>query len=128
MLLLEEEILKHLVADVKICDVYEAGINFVKAEKPEMVDRLTKTFGFVMGIEFRESSLVLGPKTQTKTKAGMVFNINVGLSNLSNPEATDKVGKIYALFIGDTVLVNEVCTTTTTTATFTLFHRKIITI
>lgn len=108
MLQLEEEILKALVADVKICDVYEAGIKFVKNEKPKMLDHLTKNFGFAMGIEFKESSLLIGPKTKAKARKGMVFNVNVGLSNLSNPEASDKEGKVYALFIGDTVMVNEV--------------------
>ena len=33
----------------------------------------------------------------------MTFNINVGFGDLSND------GKKYALFLGDTVLVNEVC-------------------
>lgn len=92
-----------------------------------------------MGIEFRESSIVIGPKTSVVAKKGMVFNINIGLANLTNTAATEKEGKVviyhlinitflnwehkficnflfncatiifqtYALFIGDTVLVNE---------------------
>ncbi|XP_066591471.1 FACT complex subunit spt16 isoform X2 [Prorops nasuta] len=107
LLALEEEIIKNLVAGSKISAVYEAGIKFVKNEKPDMMDHLTKNFGFAMGIEFRESSLLLGPKTHAIVKKGMVFNVNVGLANLSNSEATDKEGKTYALFIGDTVIVNE---------------------
>ncbi|XP_018348110.1 PREDICTED: FACT complex subunit spt16 isoform X3 [Trachymyrmex septentrionalis] len=107
LLQLEEEILKKLVAGTKISEVYEAGIKFVKDEKPEMLNHLTKNFGFAMGIEFKESSLLLGPKIHAIAKKGMVFNVNVGLSNLTNPDATDKEGKTYALFIGDTVIVNE---------------------
>ncbi|XP_047357089.1 FACT complex subunit spt16 isoform X1 [Vespa velutina] len=107
LLQLEEEILKKLVAGTKLSDVYETGVKFVKDEKPDMLDHLTKNFGFAMGIEFRESSLLLGPKTHALAKKGMVFNINVGLGNLSNLDATEKEGKIYALFIGDTVMVNE---------------------
>ena len=38
----------------------------------------------------------------------MVFCINIGFANLSNPQAEDAAGKVYALFIGDTVLVNNV--------------------
>jgi hypothetical protein len=38
----------------------------------------------------------------------MVFNINVGFSDLENKESKDSAGKKYALFIGDTALVNEV--------------------
>ncbi|XP_015604416.1 FACT complex subunit spt16 isoform X2 [Cephus cinctus] len=107
LLQLEEEILKKLVAGTKISEIYDTGIKFVKNEKPNMLDHLTRNFGFAMGIEFRESSLLIGPKTHAVVKKGMVFNVNVGLSNLNNPEATDKEGKNYALFIGDTVIVNE---------------------
>ncbi|XP_045514444.1 FACT complex subunit spt16 isoform X1 [Pieris brassicae] len=104
---LEEEVMKHLVAGAKLSSVYEAGLALAKKEKPDLVDNLTKTFGFAMGIEFRESSIVIGPKTSIVAKKGMVFNINIGLANLSNKSASDKEGKTYALFIGDTVLVNE---------------------
>lgn len=47
-----------------------------------------------MGIEFRESSIVIGPKTSQVARKGMVFNINIGLANLSNKAATDKEGKV----------------------------------
>lgn len=107
LLNLEEEILKLLVPGKKLSDVYEAGLSFAKKEKPGLVDALTKMFGFGTGIEFRESSIIIGPKCSAVVKKGMVFNVYVGLSPLTNKEATDKEGKTYALFIGDTVLVNE---------------------
>lgn len=103
----EEELLKKLQAGVKLCDVYDCGLSFVKKEKPNLADNLTKNFGFAMGIEFKESSLIIGPKTTVAAKKGMVFNLNVGLSNLTNKDASDKEGQTYALFIGDTVVVNE---------------------
>lgn len=40
--------------------------------------------------------------------AGMVFNINVGFSGLENSAGKDSQSKKYALFVGDTVCVNEV--------------------
>lgn len=107
LLNLEEQILKMLLPGKKLCDVYEAGVSFAKKEKSGIVDNLTKTFGFAMGIEFRESSLIIGPKCNASIKKGMVFNVYVGLSNLTNKDAADKEGKVYALFIGDTVVVNE---------------------
>ncbi|KAK7862745.1 hypothetical protein R5R35_002513 [Gryllus longicercus] len=103
----EEELLKTLVAGAKLSDVYESGLSYVKKEKSNLIDNLTKNFGFAMGIEFRESSLVIGPKSAAIAKKGMVFNLNVGLSGLTNKDAQEKEGKTYALFIGDTVLVNE---------------------
>ena len=39
---------------------------------------------------------------------GMLFNVSVGFSDLVNKSPSDKRGKTYALFIGDTVSVNEV--------------------
>lgn len=108
LLELEEELLKNLKAGTKVSDVYESGVEFVKNKKPQFVDNLTKNFGFGTGIEFRESSLLIAPKTTAVLKKGMVFNLAVGFSNLTNKDATDKEGKIYALFIGDTVMVNEV--------------------
>lgn len=66
-------------------------------------------FRFVIGIEFRETSLMIAPKTTATVKNGQVFNLCVGLSGLTNKEGADKESKIYALYVGDTVLVNEVC-------------------
>lgn len=61
-----------------------------------------------MGIEFRENSLTITPKNTAIIKKGQVFNLCVGLSGLTNKEGSDKESKLYALFVGDTVLVNEV--------------------
>ncbi|KAF4519024.1 hypothetical protein B566_EDAN009787 [Ephemera danica] len=104
---LEEHLLTKLQAGVKLSELYESGVEFVQKSKPNLLDNFTKNWGFGMGIEFRESSLVIGPKTNVTAKKGMVFNLNVGISNLQNPDATEKEGKTYALFVGDTVMVNE---------------------
>lgn len=107
LLQLQEELLKKLQPGTKLSEVYETGIDYVKKGKPNLVDSLTKNFGFAMGIEFKDSTLMIGPKTTALLKKGMVFNLNIGLSNLPNKDASDKEGKTYALFIGDTVMVNE---------------------
>lgn len=83
----------------------------VKSDKPHLVSGLTKNFGFAMGIEFREAALSIAKDSQVKAKKGMVFNINIGFSGLTNKSAGDAKGKNIALFIGDTVLVGEVRTT-----------------
>jgi len=61
-----------------------------------------------MGIEFREGSLLISSKSDVTAQKGMIFNISVGFSDLDNPEAKTSEGKKYALYLGDTVLVNEV--------------------
>lgn len=104
---LEEELLKNLIPGNKLHEVYESGLEYAKKEKPELVDRLVKTFGFAIGIEFREGALIIGPKCTATAKKNMVFNLCVGLAGLTNKDASDKEGKTYALFIGDTVVVNE---------------------
>lgn len=37
----------------------------------------------------------------------MVFNISLGFVNLKNKNAKEEANKVYALFLGETVLVNE---------------------
>ncbi|XP_018564302.1 FACT complex subunit spt16 [Anoplophora glabripennis] len=104
---LEDEVMKKLQSGVKLSEVFEAGCEYIKKEKAALYSHITKNFGFATGIEFRESSLMIGPKTTVVAKKGMVFNLNMGFSNLQNKEASDREGKIYALFIGDTVMVND---------------------
>jgi nucleosome binding factor SPN SPT16 subunit len=38
---------------------------------------------------------------------GMIFQVSIGFSDLINPEAKEDEAKKYALFIGDTILVNK---------------------
>ena len=104
---LEELLFSELKDGAKMCDVYESVVSRTKKERPELVEKLTKTFGFVMGIEFREPSLSIAPNCQAVVKKGMVFNVNIGLSGLVNKEAEDSKGKNLSLFIGDTIVVNE---------------------
>lgn len=123
----------------KLSEVYEGIVSFVKKQRSDLESKMTKSLGFAMGIEFREGSLLISAKTTAKAKKGeklvlqwlvsvsfshvgkrdfirynlikhyfinvigMTFNINVGFGDLVND------GKKYALFLGDTVLVNEVC-------------------
>uniref|UniRef100_A0A671L926 FACT complex subunit n=1 Tax=Sinocyclocheilus anshuiensis TaxID=1608454 RepID=A0A671L926_9TELE len=92
---------------VKLCDAYNTVLEFVKKEKPDLVSKLTKNLGFAMGIEFREGSLVLNAKNQFKLKRGMVFSISLGLADMINKEGKKDEQKKYALFIGDTIQINE---------------------
>ncbi|XP_071785317.1 FACT complex subunit SPT16-like [Asterias amurensis] len=107
LLSVEEKVISHLKHGTKLCDAYNAAVSMVKKDKPNLLSHMTKNAGFLMGIEFREGSMLLNSKTECKAKKGMVFNVNVGFSNLENKDAKDNPGKKYALFIGDTVLVNE---------------------
>ncbi|CAB3385354.1 Hypothetical predicted protein [Cloeon dipterum] len=104
---LQEEVLKHLVHGAKLSEVYEAGVKFIKEKKPQMLDKFTKNFGFAMGLEFRDSALIIGPKSTGYAKKNMIFNVNMGIQDISNPKGADKTDKTHAIFVGDTVVVNE---------------------
>jgi len=116
LLEVEDEILKKLQHNTKLSEVYDVAYKHVKSNKPELVDKMTKNMGFAMGIEFREGALLITGKCQVSAKKGMVFNINVGFSDLDNKESKEKEGKKYALFIGDTVMVNDGATATVMTS------------
>ncbi|XP_041454222.1 FACT complex subunit SPT16-like [Lytechinus variegatus] len=107
LLEVEEAVLQELKPGVKACDVYNAAVNLVKEKDSKLVGNLTKNAGFLTGIEFREGTMVLNAKTEETVKKGMIFSINVGFSNLENSAGKDSASKKYALFIGDTVMVNE---------------------
>ncbi|KAI8465881.1 MAG: global transcription factor [Monoraphidium minutum] len=72
---------------------------------PHLAEKLLKNVGFGMGLEFRESHNVLGPKNAARVKAGQVFNVVVGLSGLSDPSIKDAALQNYALQVADTVVV-----------------------
>ena len=104
---LEEYIFAELKDGVKMSSVYDKVVAKTKKERPDLVEKLTKNFGFVMGIEFREPSLSIAPNCNAIVKKGMVFNVNIGLNGLTNKDSDDKKGKNLALFIGDTVVVPD---------------------
>ena len=104
---LEELILDKLRAGTRLSDVYKAAMDNVKKEKPELADKMNKNFGFAMGIEFREGSLVIGPNCDVKVKKGMVFNVNIGVTGIKERSSKDSKSKEVALFIGDTVEVKD---------------------
>jgi len=104
---LEDLIMNKLQDGVKLSDVFNAAMANVKKEKPAIVDKINKNFGFAMGIEFREAALIIGPNCDFKAKKGMVFNVSVGVTGITNKEAKDSKGKNVALFVGDTVEVRS---------------------
>ena len=47
------------------------------------------------------------PLTNDAVCLGMVFNINIGLADLDNPDGEEAVDKKYALFVGDMLLIGD---------------------
>jgi len=74
----------------------------------KLIKLTIKNCRFAIGLEFRDSNLIIGPKSTGFAKKGMMFNVNMGIQDITNPKSTDKTDKTFAIFIGDTCVVNEV--------------------
>jgi len=96
-----------LRSGVKLNSIYQKVRSKLSESKfPHLAEKLGKNIGFGMGIDFRESALLIGAKNDQVAKKGMIFNFYVAVSDLTNSEAKDSKSKQYAICIGDTVLVN----------------------
>lgn len=69
----------------------------VSAGFEELVPKLAKNIGFGTGLELRESRLQLTATNDTPAAARMVFNVSVGVSGLSNPDAADVKDQTFAI-------------------------------
>ncbi len=102
----QEKAIAALVPGAVLKSAYHAAKTvFEDAQKedpslPDLGGALMKNVGFGMGIEFRDSALVLNAKNETKVRERMVFNVSVGVQNL-----TDKENGTYSVLIADTVIV-----------------------
>ena len=91
-------------AGVIIKDAYTSVVDKVREEKPELEQYLVKTLGFAIGIEFRESSYVVGPKCNRPVKKDMVFSLSIGFADIPDPKDSKKT---YSLLLLDTVKAGQ---------------------
>ncbi|CAB4067888.1 FACT complex subunit spt16,FACT complex subunit SPT16 [Lepeophtheirus salmonis] len=107
----EDLLLSELKHGSKLSSIYENCVTMVKKEDSSLVSKLTKSFGFAMGIEFREGALTIGPNCHSSVKKGMVFQRQYWIHGINKFKGERQIGeqkrKNVALFIGDTVLVTE---------------------
>ncbi|CAH9083048.1 unnamed protein product [Cuscuta epithymum] len=90
----------------KISAVYQAALAVVERDAPELVGNLTKTAGTGIGLEFRESGLLLNAKNDKELKAGMVFNVSLGFQNVK-AETSKLKSWNFSLLLADTVIVTS---------------------
>ena len=106
LLKLKQAVIDHAdFALEQLSSVYQAALD-VLAEH-DLGSHITKNIGYGMGLEFRDSTFLLNAKNERVAKAGMVFNVALGLENLTNKKASDSQSKEYAIFIADTVIDQE---------------------
>ncbi|MCP9260749.1 FACT complex subunit SPT16 [Dirofilaria immitis] len=106
LLIIQNAIIGALKPGKKLNEVYAAGLEAAK-DKPIILDRL-----FLTGLEFRESTVLISPRSDVEVVPNMVFIVYVGLQGLENLAAKDEQSKTSAVLLSDTVLegVNEVLT------------------
>eukprot|EP00935_MAST-01C_sp_MAST-1C-sp1_P000632 g632.t1 len=98
---------------MKLKQVREKAESFLKSRDQNLVKFLPKDCGFGIGLEFKETSLVLNGKNEQKFKAGMVFNVSCGFQGieLTEKERKMKDGKQYmpkvSMMVADVVIVRE---------------------
>jgi nucleosome binding factor SPN SPT16 subunit len=71
-----------------------------------------QTFGFGLGLDFRESALLMNTKNAQKFAANMVFNLAVGFHDLplNASDKSNALGSIqklskYSMLVSDTVMI-----------------------
>lgn len=88
-------------------DVYAKALGIIKSKSPEMEKHFLKNVGWGVGLENRDSTLVLNAKNQRTLKDGMTLIINTGFQDIENPQPQDKQSKTYSLVLNDTVRVRS---------------------
>jgi len=97
--------------------VAETANSFIRQRCPHLLKFLPKNFGFGLGLDFRESSLIMNAKNQRKFAQNMVFNLAIGfhdleLTDMQKADAQGSIRKLskYSMLIADTVLIQVGCT------------------
>ncbi|XP_004343482.1 hypothetical protein CAOG_07608 [Capsaspora owczarzaki ATCC 30864] len=113
LLELQEYIASQLVPGASLASVFAKGTEYVERKRKDLLPHLTSTFGFGIGMEFRESSLIIDKSKTRVVEPGMVFNLAVGFKDLRDaaaepsevPEHDTQAEENYSLFVADMMLV-----------------------
>ncbi|EHY54917.1 FACT complex subunit spt16 [Exophiala dermatitidis] len=99
--------MKEIKEGAVIKDVYNKALGVVRSKKPELEKHFGKDVGAAIGIEVRDSKLVLNGKNTKTLKDGMTVSVVTTLSDLTNDKPQDKKGTNYTLVLMDTVRVTR---------------------
>ncbi|KAH3684665.1 hypothetical protein WICPIJ_004352 [Wickerhamomyces pijperi] len=105
LLLLQKHIVSLLKPGVKANELHAGALDFVKKERPELEAHFTKNCGWSIGLDFRDSSFVLGPKCDREIHSNDTFSLTIGFQGLSDDKMRDSKSRNYALVLSDTIRV-----------------------
>lgn len=105
LLAVHNMILKEIRDGVVAKEVYNKAHNLVKSKKPELEKHFLKNVGYGIGLETKDTTLILNGKNGRTLKDGMTLCVTTGFSDIQNPASQDKNNKVYSLVLTDTVRV-----------------------
>lgn len=105
LLAVHNMILKEIRDGVVVKDVYNKAYNLVKSKKPELEKHFLKNVGYGIGLETKDTTLILNGKNNRTLKDGMTLCVTTGFSDIQNPGSQDKNKKVYSLVLTDTIRV-----------------------
>lgn len=95
-------LISKLVEGAVLSDVYKQTFDFIVDKDHDLKDNLPENFGFSIGLESQNDTVIIKAGNNKKVSAGMVFNVILSFSDLKNEK-----GFKYSMQIGDTVLVKS---------------------
>ncbi|KAJ5220811.1 FACT complex subunit s.t1.c16 [Penicillium citrinum] len=104
LLSIHDAVMKEIRDGVAAKELYNKALNLVKSKKPELESHLTKNVGAGIGIELRDSNMVLNAKNNRPLKNGMTLSISIGFTDVKDES---KGNGTYSMVITDTVRVGE---------------------
>lgn len=107
LLAIHDLVIKSLRDGVVAKDVYNKALAMLKSKKPEWEKHFPKNLGYGIGVENKDSSLLLSGKNTRVLKDGMTLVVQTGFSDLENSKPQDKKSKNYSLVLVDTVRVGQ---------------------
>ena len=107
LLATHDAVIKEAQEGVTAKDLYNKAISIIKAKKPDMEKHFLKNVGGGIGIETRDSTLILNAKNARTLKDGMTLSITTGFSDITNPNPQDKKSNTYSLLISDTIRIKR---------------------
>lgn len=91
-----------VVKDGKVAkEIYHEAIDFIEKNNASLVESFTKNCGWLMGIEFRDSTLILNNKNDRKLVNGQIISLTIGFNDLKDNDKT------YSLILTDTFKITD---------------------
>lgn len=107
LLNIHDAIMKDIRDGAVARDLYNKAIGIVRAKRPDLEKHFLKNIGAGIGIELRDSNMVLNGKNTRTLKSGMTLSITIGLTDIQDLDQKDRKNSVYSMVITDTVRVGE---------------------